>query len=381
MTSTKLFIPTKIKVGFQSRNDTFTQKLGYVIPLGEKGQYRKETSWNSWRNETIEPVEFDNEPKMNFVLNKGVKRYGYWRGSGRSVVRVYDTRDFEFEITVDNLLFILMHADVSKRDIMTECVYAWDKDKLILLPTNSQEYQESTNYTAQQFNKVSAKTLIPGATYKAKKTDEELVYLGYFENFAIEHSYDGPTTTYQKSKGKKHTFALKLGQEYEWQAQRGWEFKTPSMDFFSHVVDENVHPQFAEATEKFFTSYYGSKIVGVEIAPGKYYSGSMYKEIGGRCYRSWINPTDPNSDRYVTFGDDQDKYEVFSDVKELGEAFTNEYSRARDYTYWRNPPKAANGCYAISHKTIRNHTPEELFAVHGIGKKFYKLENGKKVEA
>lgn len=46
---TKLFIPQKIHVGFQNREDTFNGKLAYVIYEDEKGNLRKETSWNQWR--------------------------------------------------------------------------------------------------------------------------------------------------------------------------------------------------------------------------------------------------------------------------------------------------------------------------------------------
>ena len=110
----QLFIPKKINVGFQNRSDTYTQKLAYVIYYDLKGVLRKEKSWNSWRDHKIPNVEFANDPTEGFVLNKGV-------GGGRSswnrrneYIRVYDPRDFEFEISVANLLFILRECDCSR---------------------------------------------------------------------------------------------------------------------------------------------------------------------------------------------------------------------------------------------------------------------------
>ncbi len=50
-----IFIPTKIKVGYQERKDTYTKKLAYVIYFDEKGKLRKEASWQSWRDKKIEP--------------------------------------------------------------------------------------------------------------------------------------------------------------------------------------------------------------------------------------------------------------------------------------------------------------------------------------
>ena len=50
-----LFIPRKIRVGFQERGGTYTGKLAYVIYYDEKGKLRKEASWESWRKKEIEP--------------------------------------------------------------------------------------------------------------------------------------------------------------------------------------------------------------------------------------------------------------------------------------------------------------------------------------
>lgn len=85
-----IYIPEKIKVGYQNRNDTYTKKLAYVIYYDEKGKLRKETSWNSWRDEKIEPDDFDNEPTRGFVLNKkvGGDRYGW--NPRQTYTRVYD---------------------------------------------------------------------------------------------------------------------------------------------------------------------------------------------------------------------------------------------------------------------------------------------------
>lgn len=78
-----LFIPKKLRVGFQKRSDTFTGQLAYVVYYDEKGQLRKAKSHESWCDTKLGFLELDNEPRSGFVLNKGVERNGYW-GSGRS---------------------------------------------------------------------------------------------------------------------------------------------------------------------------------------------------------------------------------------------------------------------------------------------------------
>lgn len=52
----QLFIPSKIKVGFNLRNDTYTGKLGYIIAHDGK-VWRKEKSWEGWRLKYSSPEE------------------------------------------------------------------------------------------------------------------------------------------------------------------------------------------------------------------------------------------------------------------------------------------------------------------------------------
>ena len=68
--NTQLYIPKKIKVGYQSRSDTYTKKLAYIIYYDDKGVLRKERSWEGWRDKKIAAEEFDNVPTSGFVLHK-----------------------------------------------------------------------------------------------------------------------------------------------------------------------------------------------------------------------------------------------------------------------------------------------------------------------
>lgn len=176
----KLFIPKKIKVGFQHRNDTYTKRLAYIIYYDEKGKLRKQTSWEGWRDKNIPSKEFENTPHSGFVINKDVQRSSEWFGSGRNMIRIYDDRGMEFEITCDNLMFILMSTDCLKRGLQGEFVYAWQGKELILLPTDCEEYKVSKMFTELKSKKISKKDLIPGCSYKHKQM-EDLIYLGKFD--------------------------------------------------------------------------------------------------------------------------------------------------------------------------------------------------------
>ncbi len=255
MTVQQLFIPSKIRIGYQNRSDTFTGKLAYVIYYDEKGKIRKEKSWDSWRDNNIEPIEFDNTPFSGYILNKGVQRDGHW-GSGRSVIRVHDPRDFEFEVSVDNLIGILMHSDVSKRDIVEECIFAWAGPDLILLPTNSVDYQASVEYTNKQDLKVSTKDLVPGRNYYRKKSDEIVTYIGKFDWWKFDsHDYNKTHV----NKGKKHIFKSAT--------YPSAEFTPYSMAILSSAVSDDIVDNYAELVDEFFGTINSQPIKDIVVVP------------------------------------------------------------------------------------------------------------------
>lgn len=198
MSNTKMFVPTKVKVGYQERTGTYTGKLAYVIYFDNKGKLRKEASWEGWRDKKIDPVEFENVPTTGFVLNKGVGGVGYSRWDSRNeYIRVYDPRDFEFEISVANLLFILQEtSSIKGKGLEGEFVYAWDGTELVLLPVGCAEYVACTEHTLRQDKKVVAKDVKPGFSY-VMKNGTNVMYLGKFPYNNIAYYQDtfvGSTT-------------------------------------------------------------------------------------------------------------------------------------------------------------------------------------------
>ncbi|MEO6301532.1 MAG: hypothetical protein ABIP51_00040, partial [Bacteroidia bacterium] len=174
----KMFIPTKIKVGYNNRSDCYSKKLAYIIYYDAKGVLRKEKSWTSWMDPKMGFADLDNSPRDGFVLNKGVGGGGRGWDHREEKIRIYDPRGFEIEIPISNLLFILTETNSFKgKGLEGEFVYGWSGDKLVLIPTSSYEYQNSIKYSALQSNKVISKELIEGAIYFTKK-QQELIYLG-----------------------------------------------------------------------------------------------------------------------------------------------------------------------------------------------------------
>ena len=191
--NTNIFVPSKINVGFQNRQGTYTGKLAYVIYFDEKGKLRKETSWNSWRDESIPNEIYDNEPTEGFVLNKkvgGVEESWGW-DVRKTYTRIYDPRGFEFEITVPNLLWILENCDCIKgKGLEGQFVYGWDGKELVLVPVESPDYKEiqAKNKIIHNNEFIKAKDLILGATYEMLN-GERYVYMGKYDEYDILTNY------------------------------------------------------------------------------------------------------------------------------------------------------------------------------------------------
>jgi hypothetical protein len=163
-------IPDEIHVGFQERTDTYKDRLAFVTYKDTLGQLKSEKSWNNWRDNTIDPLITVNEPREGFILNRNGG--GSWGHFDRAeFVRVYDPLGFEIEITIDNLMKIILHNGISKGNgIEGKLVYAWEqgKRKLSLLPETCEEY---SNYLK---SKVDTSNAVP---YKKGDLKEGFKYL------------------------------------------------------------------------------------------------------------------------------------------------------------------------------------------------------------
>ena len=176
-------------------------------------------------------------------------------------MRVYDQREFEFEISIDNLVGILMYSDISKRDIVEECVLAWAGKDLVLLPVNSEEYRTSVEYTNKQSLKISTKDFVKGHLYEKKKSDGNLMYMGYHEYFD-EVSYKGE----HKFLGKKHVF-------YDMNLSK---FVTPSVGVIAKTVLAEVHATFPKIDQKLHSGMHLQETRDIIIKQGKTAKNSTY---------------------------------------------------------------------------------------------------------
>ena len=223
-----LFLPKKIKVGYQKRGNTYTGKLAYVIYYDQKGKLKKETSWENWRDKTIEPQEFDNVPTEGFVLNKKVGDYSCDWNHRKAYTRVYDPRGFEFEITIENLLYILENTNSIKgKGLEGEFVYTWSGQDIVLMPTCSPDFEVISEYNdvLQSNKKFNTKNMIIGATYR-DKDNQNVVYIGRYPVYGTVYEFDGKEfTSYIKmcNYAKKNNKIVEEWVSGGYGAKSGWE--------------------------------------------------------------------------------------------------------------------------------------------------------------
>lgn len=246
-----IYIPKKIKIGFQNREDTYTGKLGYVIYYDEKGKLRKETSWESWRDKNIEPLELDNVPMEGFVLNKKAGDYNSGWGNHRmAYTRVYHPNGgWEFEITIENLLYILEHCTSTKgKGLEGELILGWDGKNHVLLPVDSSDYKAISEYSkkkGEQF-KLGARTVKVGATYLTKE-NQEWVYMGRFHDYETSYKKNielpnGDFYYAQNKSEKTKFFFVSINSDGEYRLH----IETGNWHKFIAELDDSPHEQYAD---------------------------------------------------------------------------------------------------------------------------------------
>lgn len=260
MVNNKMFIPKTITVGYNERKDTYTGKLAYVIYTDDKGKLRKETSWQNWRQDKLGRDDFDNVPTSGFVLNKGVggARRSYGWNARNEYIRVYDPRNFEFEISVANLLFILQEcSSIKGKGLEGEFVYSWSGTELVLLPADCPEYKECVEHTARQKIKFDKKDMKEGHSY-LMKDGTKVLYLGRHNYNEHSRCYYSKDPTYHPL-GKKHIFLRLEKKQYD----SKYVIETGFTKIAECISESN--PEFADEYDKFKKSAYYGNIKKVSV--------------------------------------------------------------------------------------------------------------------
>lgn len=178
-----LAIPDKIVVGQHNAKCRFTGKLSLPTYKLSSGKLLRESYWRNFKDGKSLDLEIDNIPTEGFEINKIPNGQENEKDGAWVDLVVYDPRGFEFKISERNLLHIVNYCSIKDKKLEGKFVYSWNDKELMLLSVNSPDYKASM-FTKTSTTKITARNLIPGATYKSR--NGEYIYLGkltwYFEN-------------------------------------------------------------------------------------------------------------------------------------------------------------------------------------------------------
>lgn len=213
-----IFLPQILKCGFKLRfvkNDSYKRyendengkwkevlpqhtndpsyKVAFVSYYDEKGKFRHETSFNNWISQDVPTEEHKNVPTKGFKIFKQANRYS-WNHfcSYRNVsVEIQDPRGWVFEISHDNLAWIIDNCNILKGDIEGEFVYGWDGKDRVLIPCASDTYKDLVKRSEKIINKgyINPSELKPYHVYKTKRGDL-FTYIGRFDYYNHHLSYN-----------------------------------------------------------------------------------------------------------------------------------------------------------------------------------------------
>lgn len=205
-------IPDQHYVTFQKRsNDELP--LGFMTPEGtDKAAQKRKATADSWaygynNDKKIPPQTFDNKLLAGFSFVRSIKRYGGFGSGGNVVWRVADPRGFELEISSANLAEIMRLTTLDKGEIQSRCIWGRVGSDNVLIPEESEQYQEALKNTALTKTSVSAKEVQIGnmVTLQNGLTG---VYYGSFFLGSLTFPVRNEETYYERDRNSKKIIEL-----------------------------------------------------------------------------------------------------------------------------------------------------------------------------
>ena len=228
----------QIEIGFQERTDTYSNKLGFLIPFNPSV---KNENFNRWINKKIPNKILNNVPTTGFIFNKNISRQFHYSTSQK--MRIFHPEGFEFEISMSNVSFILSHANISAQEIMCPCIIGWHSNQVFLLPAHSPEaiklIKENSNFTQLKICDI----------YQIKSND--FVYLGetqlpkFFNDFSI-YSIQKSISSPQKPTSEHFFYDLKNNCFSSYN-------KLPNIEFTGETIDSNKLDDINNSLKEIFS--------------------------------------------------------------------------------------------------------------------------------
>lgn len=191
-----IVLPDEFYVGFANKDpDSSEPHLAFLTPNGtDKAFQKRKTTVDNWANQRpYKHISVDgrwvkvdlipraaevlkNELLEGYAISQSIRRT-YW-GGGNVVWRVVDPRGFEFEISSSNFARIIDCTDVKQGVIQGKCILGRLGAENILLPENSQPYQDAVKVTAAKKTTTINKKNITVGSRITLNTSIEAIFMG-----------------------------------------------------------------------------------------------------------------------------------------------------------------------------------------------------------
>ena len=242
-----------------------TYKIGFVSYYDEKGRFRHETSFNNWISKRVPTEKHENVPTKGFKIFKQANRFSYNRFcSYRNVsFEIQDPRGWVFEITQDNLAWIIDNCSIIKGDIEGEFVYGWDGKDRVLIPCSSETFKDNIVFSnilnAQSY--ITPKNLQMWHVYKSKQ-GEKMMFVGRHDIYSRRswaknrYSWNGEEETKKKegyikdSEGRWRICRKKSKQYLFANLRDDGTYCTAYLDSFSNPKEKFIEDCFEERNEE-----------------------------------------------------------------------------------------------------------------------------------
>lgn len=199
----RIKFPAQHYVGYRQDRDVLT---GFMTPEGtdSAAKKRKESvdKWveaGSWAyvaktdgpgydrvKKDGKPSEvFDNKPMPGFGIEQRLNRGGSWYGN-QDKWKIDDPRGFQLEISGNNLQKIIEYTTIVNGVIQGECIWARLGSDNILVPVNTEIYQNTMVNTERYAKNVSLKDVKIG-DWVVQQNGEEGQYVGLYYIVGLEY--------------------------------------------------------------------------------------------------------------------------------------------------------------------------------------------------
>lgn len=245
--------PKQHYVGFQARPSVDDLPLAFMTPEGtDKAAMKRKATVDTWAagsgyygsnqaKEKLPAQVFDNVPLIGFKMGRNVS-HGYGWGKGDVKWRIADPRGFELEISSPNFAQILGFCTLEKGEIQEECVWARLGNENILVPVNSDVYDNTVRNTERMSKKASMRDIKIG-DHAVMHNGEEGVYYGAMYVVSTKNEY-GQHYNYSSSRESTKVLGSTGKKRHVFLMQQPESDGVSSRKFFKAIGSPKVSEKF-----------------------------------------------------------------------------------------------------------------------------------------